>query len=80
MILFVIIYIIRIIISIVAGFIQADKYDREDKGSQWYKGNKSIIYHKKSYFLEWMTPLFGWIWLLYFQFNKAKPFKGFFNE
>jgi heme/copper-type cytochrome/quinol oxidase subunit 2 len=80
MILFVIVYIIRLVTSIICGFLQADKYDTDNKDSRWYKGNKSMIYLKRKNFLIWMIPIFGWIWLLIYQIRISLKDLKFFNE
>lgn len=80
MTLIVIVYIIRLVASIIVGFYQADMYDSKYPDSRYYIENKSMIYLKRRNFLIWMIPLFGWIWLLIYQIKQGLKDLKFFNE
>jgi hypothetical protein len=80
MVLVIAIWIIRLILSIVIGFYQADMYDIQEQGYEYYKGNKTIIYINKKFFLIWMIPFLGWLWLLIYQTRKFIKEVEFFNE
>lgn len=80
MTLFILFYITRLIISIFIGFLQASNYDSDRENSDWYKGNKSMIYLKRKNFLIWMIPIYGWVWLLVYQIKTGLKVINFFNE
>lgn len=62
MIVFIIIWILRIFISLLVGWAGKYLYNSDDKYSNYYKGNRFIIYHDINKFLTWCIPLFGWIY------------------
>lgn len=77
MLLIIIIYLLRLIASIVIGFMQADLYTSTNTSSGFHPSKKSLLYQKKRNFLIWCIPIYGWIWCLYINMFKDKKF---FNE
>lgn len=71
-----IIWIVRLITSIIAGFISKSEYNNDHPESYYYKGKRPFIYHNKKNFLKWCIPIYGWIW---FVFKSVKQI-NFFNE
>lgn len=79
MILFFILYFLRIIISIAVGFMSRDLYSSTYIGSQFTKEKRNIIYHNFKEFSIWLIPVYGWIQLIVKQ-TKSKDKNIFFNE
>jgi hypothetical protein len=58
---------------------EADIYDNTDEYSNFYQGNKSLIYHTPKNFLIWMIPIIGWIISIYKELKTKDKFL-FFNK
>lgn len=72
-------WIIRFVISIIAGFASKSMYDSKRPDSEYYSGKRFIIYHSSNFFLIWLIPVFGWIFILYLKY-RHKNRNIFFNE
>jgi hypothetical protein len=77
--LILVVYIFRILISIISGFMTKSLYHSISPQSDYYIGKRPILYHKPKYFIIWCIPFYGWIWYIIF-YNIKKTKNIFFNE